>query len=177
MAITIVATVGAASANSYVTEAECITYMSERLNASAWTTTSGATLTETEKKALREACRDLENLAWLGNRTDSTQALAWPREWVVNPEDPDGDYYDDNVVPQRVKDAQCELAFQYIKAGSTDVAALDSLHGIESKTIDVITTRYTPHSRPAGVARYPRVYSLVAPLLTVAGVTARIVRG
>ena len=62
MTISIDATAGGASANSYVTEAEQILYMATRLNASAWTTVEGTSCTDTEKQAMVEATRALQSL-------------------------------------------------------------------------------------------------------------------
>lgn len=181
MAITIVATVGSASANSFVTEAEQIAYMATRLNASSWTTTSGATCTETEKAAMVEATRELSAFRWLGQRVDDTQSLAWPRGWVPNPDNPVGtwNYYSTTIIPQRVKDATAELAFQFLKAGTTDVAAVDPNAGVVEKTVDVITTRWAEWgARPrAFLDRYPSVSRFIRVLLlSPTGATTRVTR-
>ena len=177
MALTIDASVGGAAANSYATEAEVIAYMATRLNASAWTTLSGSSCTETEKAAMIEAQRELSVLQWAGTQASSTQALQWPRYWVSNPDDPWKYYYLSTVVPTRVKNAQAELAFQFLKAGTTDVAAVPSTQGIIQKTIDVLTTIYSEFNQPTGLARFPRVLNLVRPLLQGSGNTATVLRG
>jgi hypothetical protein len=177
MTITITATAGDAAANSFVTEAEAIAYMAGRLNASAWTTLSGSTCTETEKQALIEATLELTVLGYRGARVGTTQALAWPRDWAVNPDDPTGQFYANTVIPDRVKQATCELAFQFLKAGTTDVAALDSLQGIRQKTVDVLTTVYEPGYRPRGIARYPRVINYLRPLLEGSSLMIPLERG
>lgn len=179
MAITIVATVGSASANSFVTEAEQIAYMATRLNASSWTTLTGATCTETEKAAMVEATRELSAMRWLGARVDSTQALSWPRAWVHNPDSPTAawDYYSTTAIPQRIKDATMELAFQFLKAGTTDIAAVDGNAGVIEKTVDVITTRWAEWARPQGFgARFPSVQRFILPLLERSGTSTRLVR-
>lgn len=173
MAVTIVATVGSASANSFVTLAEADTYIEGRLNASTWTSAT----TDNKNRSLVEATRDLSALSYKGDRVNATQALSWPRENAPDPDHPGidsvggstlGDFAS-NIIPQRVKDATCELAFQFIKAGTTDVAALDPTQGIISKTVDVLSTTYAePHERARGLARYPRVMAYIKPLLSVA---------
>lgn len=174
MAVTIVATAGSASANSFATLAEAETYMEARLNGATWTAASD----DNKNRALVEATRELSNLTYQGYRTTDTQALAWPRQWVVNEDDPNQDYYDSTVVPQRVKDAAMELAFQFIKAGTTDVAALDATDGIIRKKLDVLETEYaSPWARAKGLARYPRVQAFVAPLLDAGGVMTAVIRG
>lgn len=176
MAITIVATAGSASANSFVTEAEFIAYMATRLNVPNGTTTTGSAASETEKKAMIEATRELNLLPWQGERTDDTQVLALPRTYLPDPDatlaDPalDYPYYASNVIPQRVKDATIELAMEFIKAGATDVAALDSALAVKrEKTGPLETEFFSPGMRAQGLGRYPRVANLIAPLLEAAG--------
>lgn len=151
--------------------------MAARLNASTWTTTSGGTCTEDEKAAMVEATRELSSRNWVGLRADGTQALSWPRQWACNPDSPTLDYYDTDEVPQRVKDACCELAFQFIKAGTTDVAALDSTQGVRRKRVDVIETEYETHAKKQGLERYPRVMNYIRPLLEGSPTIIRAVRG
>lgn len=177
MAVVIDATPGGASANSFVTLAECQTYMDARLNGSLWT----AAATDDQNRALVEATREISNRVWPSTRVSSTQALSWPRWFVVNPDAPWSGlvYFDQTVIPQRVKDATCELAFQFIKAGATDVAAQDSLQNIVEKSIGgAITTRYSePLNRKKGIGRYPRVMDYIRPLLASSGPTTPLVRG
>lgn len=174
MALTIVATAGGATANSFVTLAEAETYMEGRGNKSTWTAAADAD----KNIALVEATRDIDALNFVGSRADSSQALAWPRQYAPDPDSPTDAWYDTDEVPTRVKNATCELAFQYIKAGTTDVAAIDSKTNIRRKKVDVLETEYFASSEtPKGLARYPRVHSWLRPLLTGAGVTAEVIRG
>jgi hypothetical protein len=173
MAVTIVATVGSASANSYVTLAECTTYMEARLNSDAFDDAAE----DSKNRALVEATRELTVLPWDGLPVTATQALAWPRQWSRDPDSPVQDYFETDVIPQRVKDAACELAFQFLKAGTTDVAAEPAEFGVIEKTVDVLTTRYEPRQRSTGLRRYPRVWDRVAPLLQYSPSTRRLVRG
>jgi len=174
VAVTIVATVGSASANSFVTLAEAETYCEARLNVSLW----DAATDDTKNRALVEATRELDPLLWAGYRTDDVQSLAWPRQWVVNPDDPNLNYYDSDEIPQRVKDGACELALQFIKAGTSDVADNPSDLNIKRKKIDVLETEYFgAHTTPQGLARYPRVERLVQPLLETSGASLNIIRG
>lgn len=182
MPVTLVidATVGGAAANAFVTEAEQIAYMAARLNASTWTTVAGVSCTETEKAAIIESTREVSYKQFLGTRATSTQSLSWPRWFVLDPDAPTWGYvyFAQTVVPQRVKDATMELAFQFVKAGTTDIAALDPLYTIKRKKIDVLETEYDSNRRPVGLRRYPRVWERLAPLLATGatGVTT-IMRG
>ena len=177
--ITIVATPGGASSNSFCTEAEYIAYTATRLNVPEDTTVSGSACTETEKMALIEAARELTNAPWAAQRTFLTQALAWPQRYAMNPDAPAITgitdiaqlYFDPGLageaasIPARVKHAQIELALEFIKAGTTDLAAADPNAGIIEKTVDVLTTRWSPYARPTGWARFPRVLDYIAPML------------
>ena len=174
MALTITATAGSATANSFSTLAEAETYMEGRGNKALWTAASDGD----KNIALVEATRDIDAMAFSGYRSDSTQSLDWPREWAVDPDDPNQDYFDNDVVPTRVKNAACELAFQYIKAGTTDVAAIDSKVNVKRKKVDVLETEYfASTTTPQGVARYPRVMTWLRPLLATSGITTPVVRG
>jgi hypothetical protein len=172
MAVTVVATVGSASANSFVTVTEADTYLESRLNSDLWTGT------EPKKKAVIEATRDISAMSFQGNRTDATQALSWPR---ANAPDPDGtsdyDYFDDDEIPQRVKDATCELALEYLRAGTVDVASQDSKQNVIEKTIGPISTRYSdPSQRATGLSRYPRVMGKLSALLGIGSNQVRLTR-
>jgi hypothetical protein len=176
MAITIVATSGSASANSYASEAEAVAYAETRMNRpSTWTTISGSSLTDTEKVALIEATRELDRLKWKGTRVDETQRLEWPRKWVVNidapspayPDEPLGyTYYDEDEVPLRIREATIELAFEFLRLGTTDLAGLAPNIEVLEKTVDVLTTKFAEvRDRPTGLARFPRIVKLIYRLL------------
>ena len=175
MAVTITATAGSASANSFVTLSEADSFMEGRLNASTWETDAGD---DDKNRALVEATRQLSRLKWIGNRSDSTQILSWPRQWAIDPDSPFQDYFSTATVPQRVKDATMELAFQYIKAGTTDVAALDAKHNVKVSKLDVLVTEYVePWARAKGLARYPSVLQHIRALLVGTGVMRALVKG
>lgn len=177
MTLTITASVGSASANSFVTEAEQIDYVATRLNASEWTTVSGSECTEDEKKAMISATRTLSAQKWIGRRTDDTQALSWPRWDVPDPHSPNGFVVESDVVPQDIKNATMELAFQYINMGTTDLNALPNYAGVIEKTVDVITTRWEgAHSQRVGLDRFPLVMDWIRPYLAGRGVVD-VVRG
>lgn len=167
MTLTIDTTIGGASANSYRTVAEATTYLEGRLNSSAWTSASATD----QAAALVEAARTLGPLNWQGRRVTETQALSWPRQWALNPDSPYGGYYTSTEIPTRVGDAQCELALEFLRAGTTDIAAADPNAGVIEKTIDVLTTRWSANQRPTGLARYPRVLDNIKPLFEPSGTT------
>jgi hypothetical protein len=176
MPVTIDATVGGAAANSYVTLAQAETYLEARLNVGAWT----AATTDLKNRALVEAQRTIGPLPWAGSRTTDAQALAWPRQYVANPDAPLPltniarenllptyvVYYDTDIIPQRVKDAQVELALEFLKSGTTDLAVADATADVIRKKVDVLETQYAdPGKRTAqNLAKFSRVMSLLLPL-------------
>lgn len=176
MALVIDATVGGAASNSFVTLAEAQTYMDSRLNGSLWTAAS----TDDQNRSLAEATRELSALDWQGLRSTSTQVLSWPRWWVPNP---DGvnlayNYFLSTDMPVRVKNATAELAFQFLKAGTTDIASLDPTLGVIERQVDVIRKRWEPYQRPAaGLARFPSVLRFIRPMLASGANVTTLVRG
>lgn len=179
MSVTIDATVGGQTSNSFVLETEAIAFAVTRLNLVGWATLTGSNCTDDEKRALIEASRELSALIYQGYRTDATQALAWPRQLANNPDAGSTYYtlYDPTVIPQRVKDATCELAFEFLKAGTTDIATLDDTIGIVREGVGSVTTEYAqPSQRAQGLARFPRVTRLITPLLGIGAGQVRMVR-
>ena len=172
MALTITSTVGGSASNSFVTVAEMTTYCEGRLNASVWVATPA------QEPALVEATRELSMMDWLGLTVSETQALSWPRQYVPDPESPSGQYFASTEIPQRIKDATCELALQFLKAGTTDISAASTTDGVIEKTVDVLTTRWAdPRALKQGIKRYPSVYRFIRPLLAAnPGVVVTLVR-
>lgn len=162
MAVAIDASAGGAASNSFVTLAEATTYMESRLNDSTWTAAS----IDNQNRALVEATREISVMRFKGERATEAQALSWPRQNAQNPDSPYGWLFESTVIPQRVKDATMELAFQFIKAGTSDLAVADAETGVQEKTIDVITTRwFSPGSKATGLSKLTRVVELLTPLL------------
>lgn len=159
MAITLDATPGGATATSFVTVEYADDYFDLRLHNAAWLGT------ETKKRALITATRELDAMAYRGVRATDTQALSWPRRGVPDP------------FPRQLKDATCELAYELLRAGATDHTAPDALAAVIRKRVDVLETEYAhPSQRQQGVARFPRVMALLGPLLESAAGQVRLVR-
>jgi hypothetical protein len=172
---TVVATVGASTANSFATVAEGDVYCDARLNASAWTDEDDD---DQKARALIDATRELNVLMYIGYTVSEDQALVWPRDYAEDPDSPTLAYFESDVIPQRVKDATCELALQFLIAGTTDLAALDATQGVIRKRVDVLETEWAkPYERAKGLDRFPRVMALVRPLLIIQGNSVPLVRG
>lgn len=108
MPITLVTTVGSASANSYATKAEADAIAAEvfpHAEVAAW---DGADGSDDQLLALIAAAKLLDRERFKGDPVDTTQARAWPRWWVNTP---NGGAYLATEVPALVKEAQARLAF------------------------------------------------------------------
>lgn len=115
------ATLGGASANSYVTVAEADAYFATSFGRTAWGSASAAN----KEIVLIESTRLLDLLvSWKGYVKSDTQALRWPRTYVPNI---DGryngvdtileSYISDSIVPKDVKNAVFELAYSLLSNG------------------------------------------------------------
>ncbi len=145
MSVTLIATVGSASANTYATEDEAATYFASRLGGEKW---PGEDV-EKRGQALLTAMRLLERMPFIGQRADTTQYLEWPRI-PVRPrergcnglEDQRGRQWAATVIPQPIKDAQCEIAYAMILDPSlNDPALIQATLKTDNLSID--------HSKPA----------------------------
>ncbi len=113
MAITIDATVGGASANSYITLANAKIYFDEILK-----TYSGVYTDDQISAALIQSTRWLDGkFRWIGEIGSLTQALNWPR---FDAYDNQGRSVGDNSIPVGVSRATCEAAWVYLVDGSLE---------------------------------------------------------
>lgn len=116
MALTLVATVGSASANSYSTTAELDTVADELLPApEAWDRADS----DTRARAMVKATRILDQFDFPGDRVDDTQALAWPRDEVWKPSELA--LYSTTAIPEPVKRAHALLTFYLLEQAELDL--------------------------------------------------------
>ena len=118
--MTLDATLGGASANSYVTVAEADAYFATSFGRTAWV----SALPANKEIVLIESTRLLDLLvSWKGYVKSDTQALRWPRTYVPNI---DGryngvgtieSYISDSIVPKDIKNAVFELAYSLLSNG------------------------------------------------------------
>lgn len=136
---TLIATVGAEDANSYVLVATTATYLNERLNVSAWDTVVTAAVGGPER-ALIMATRRIDAEEFRGEPvkplTDvevsggaTTQALKWPRFSTF---DDAGWAFDNEEIPLGVQRATMELALHYLNEGTSDALADTGLKGFRN---------------------------------------------
>lgn len=117
--------------NSYVTLAEADAYFLDRVDAAAWTAADN-TLKE---QALITAARMLNEIIWVGVAASDSQVLGFPRN---------GEYLepilgkivqlDPAVIPQRIKAANCEQAYQLLN----NDGLLDDTGTVSKLKVDVI---------------------------------------
>lgn len=103
----LVVTPGSASADSFVSVADCDTYC-EAHGLTDWTSVADSPIGPKEA-ALRRATAFLSAaFTWKGSRTDGrSQALAWPRTDV---EDAEGETVEDDAIPVEIVQATCIIA-------------------------------------------------------------------
>lgn len=142
-----------ADAESYLSVADADTYNLKHSANVAWI----AAVTADKERALRRATQylDLQYLTdYVGERTTNTQALAWPRVDVV---DPDGYQYNVNVLPVPLLNATAEAALRFLVDGDlvVDVEADSSGIKSESVTVGPISTSTTYMTEKMEQKKYP----------------------
>ena len=124
MAAVIDATVGGASANSYLTVAEADAYMETHPLFSNW---DGATAQE-QINALIEGTRLLDDyFSWIGDIASDTQALRWPR---TNAEDPDGRAVASDIIPDPVKRATAVMGTETLLSSVQAARDDEGIHSV-----------------------------------------------
>lgn len=117
--------------DSYISLVDAEAYFSLRVDAAAWTSSS-----DTEKeKALATAASLLNEIIWVGVAASDSQVLAFPRT---------GEYMDPVLgklvtldgaqIPQRIKAANCEQAYQLLN----NDGLLDETGRVSKIKVDVI---------------------------------------
>ena len=163
MAVTIDATAGGASANSYLTLSDAqaiVDGMVEDADVTAWASAT----TDQKNRALYTATQRLDRERFLGARATDTQALQWPRTGVRKPDTYvntyatgfpfriSDDYFTDEEIPDQVKRAQVVLAV-YLNNNKDGIG----LSGLEDfKSVSIGSISITPDKTGAvGADRVP----------------------
>lgn len=161
---------GVAGANSFVDAAYADAYFSDRAM-TAWAGESAA-----KEAALIRGGQYLNGLRWQGSQVDFRHVMCWPRYGVPvadcnGPAYPGatfsagsiyGLYWNNNEIPEQVKQAQCEAALRYL-AGTNMLPDLERGGQVVMERVDVITTQYA-NGAPAGT-RFLAVEALLRPFL------------
>jgi len=123
-------------------------------------------------KALIMATRYLDQLKYLGERTTTTQKLSFPRMFLS---DPDSgaifwgqamrlrtDYFDENVIPDRIIFATYELALRLL--GDPELAGDPTVRQFRSVSIDgVLSVVFNENSLPRALDR--NILNYIGPIL------------
>jgi hypothetical protein len=147
------ATTKGPAANSYVDVAAADAYFADRPNSTVW---SSLPDNATKEKYLKWAAKMLDNrVVWPGNKTTTLQSMMWPRTSV---RDRFGwsfifVYLDPDVLPQFLKDAQCEQALFLI---SNDPTLESDKRGIKSVGVDTIQVEFDKHEPDLTICRAAR---------------------
>lgn len=111
---TVIATVGAPDANSYVTVAEADAYFGEMFGYAQW---AAASLGDREACVI-SASRSLDNfMEWSGRRATEVQSMDWPR---VGGTDRYGDIIPSDILPEALIRATFETAFVILTKGGLE---------------------------------------------------------
>jgi hypothetical protein len=178
MAIVIVATPGAANANSYLTLAEAqaiIDGFVQDADVQHW----GSGNTDSRNRALFTATQRLDRERFLGARATDTQALQWPRTGVRKPDTYINtyavgfpfrittDYFTDTEIPTQIQYAQVVLAvflhnntdalglsgledYKNVKIGSLDVTPNNGYGAVGADKVPPLMERYLTGLRISG---------------------------
>jgi len=132
MAVTLVVESGESKtdSNTYISLSDANAYMDARIGTAIW---DDATESD-QNAALVQSARILDRyVEWTGVKTDETQAMEWPRQYVPDPDYKTvnaldfyltaGEYFlPKDAVPQRIKDAQCELTLVLLSQDTQKIA-------------------------------------------------------
>lgn len=165
MALVFDATVGGASANSYVTVAAADAYFETRFLAEAWTALANAD----KEKALVAATMRLETERWVGYKATDDQALQWPRLSVLDSNDR---LVDSDAIPSAVQYATCEVALDLVQqtTAGTDPNALTGLEPFTGLSIGPVQLSLRSSGRAPGALPTLAIRWL-APFRMAAGTT------
>lgn len=146
---------GVVNANSYVTVAEYEDYAEPR----------GVVLPATESDKERQlilAMDYLEIQPWKGATTYPLQSLAWPRDAVYL----SGALLEDDVIPQKIKFAQMQLAIQ-VNAGVDLIPTVtsESVGAVVREKVGPIETEYSSFSNVGTQPYFASIRALLAPYL------------
>lgn len=144
---------GVPGANSYASLEYADEYfLSHPFYSDSW---SGIISSDKRTALLIAASRQLDvQFLWRGTRVSTTQGLEWPRYGAY---DDYGQYISQNIVPERVVQATCEMAY-YLSKGDVSQNTQAS-QGLDRLKIDVIELEFS------GSTSQPVVGSAVISLL------------
>jgi hypothetical protein len=180
MAITINATVGSASANSYITLSDANAIVEGLVpddDVTSWE--AGSTSDDYRNRALYTACQRIDRERFLGGRADDTQALQWPRTGVRKPDTyintyavgfpfrVTTDYFTSTEIPDQIKKAQVVLAvYLQNNVSGIGLSGLEDFEKVKLGSLDI-----TPNiiNGPVGADRVPPLFERYFTGLRISG--------
>ena len=154
MPITVTATPGSSTANSYITVAEGDAYADLRLGTTNWGTASA----DDRGRAAIAATLTLDALEYIGSKASTTQARLWPRK---NAKCGEKDY-DSSTIPPELKQATFDLAETLLARPTAltggNASLTELIPGIpnadlQSAQVDVLNVTFKPTGSGAPVQR------------------------
>jgi hypothetical protein len=149
--------------NSYVTVAEAVAYLADRIDTDMWDTATP----EDQAKALVTATRMIDDKAFVGQMVSNTQPLCWPRvnATIKDPKFGGTVTFPTTTVPERLKRAVIEQALHL----------LSNENLLESRALELEKIKVGPIEIEGSAANYkappkesPMVRELIEPLLAPA---------
>lgn len=127
---TVIATVGAIDANSYVTLAEADAYFENSFGRSLW----GPALQGDREVCIITASRYLDQfMTWAGQKASADQGMEWPRTGTY---DKTGRAYPSDIIPGPVKFATFELAYFILDNGGLSFTS-QTIDRVKVGSVDV----------------------------------------
>ena len=164
MAISLDATVGGSTSNTYQTLADAQAIIDGLVldaDVTAWATAT----TDAKNRALYTAAQRLDRERYLGARATDTQSMQWPRTGVRKPDTYINtyavgfpfrittDYYTDTEIPTQIKQAQAVLAV--FLNNNTDSLGLSGLEDYNSVSVGPISISVNNGSPQSGADKIP----------------------
>jgi hypothetical protein len=145
MAVVLIATPGAANANTYATLSEANTYHESHVASAAW----DAATDDQKNRALVQATRELDAyLLWDGFASSTTQALAWPRTGLSDPDT--GASVSGTTLPDRLIYATSEQA-RLLLAGDRAAELDQQAQGLKALTAGSVSLEFKDDAAPRQV--------------------------
>jgi len=177
MAVTIDATVGGASANSYITLTDANTFVEKLIlddDVSAWDGSSN----DNKNRALTTAAIRVDRERFIGAQATDTQILQWPRVGVKVPDKHIStymigfpyrvttDYYTATEIPLQVKEAQVILAvYLNNNRDGLGLSGLEDFKNVKIGNIDATPNFYGS----VGADRVPPLFERLFTGLRISG--------
>jgi len=153
--------------NTYITLTEANTYLGDSIRAQAWSFLPS----DTRNKALLTAFRIIERQVWEG---DATGSISFPRTGLTDCED---NAVSSLTVPQQVKDAQAEIAYDLTQNNTLETSGGIGSNVKRAKAGSAEIEFFTSTGGPSGTgsARFePHILELIGCFLEGANISGNI---